>query len=73
VAENPYTRSINISVVELVPQKAALPQCTAWKKDLLQCENSAKYEVNGNPCCGVHLGKPDMIFMPVRLRKAATT
>lgn len=69
MADNPYTRSTTISVVELIPEKGNLPQCVAWKLDNMQCENSARYEVNGNPCCGIHLGKPNLLFMPTSIRK----
>jgi hypothetical protein len=71
VAENKYTRQSTITLVELVPTRENLPQCVGWKSDGLQCPFKARYELNDEPVCGVHVGSPNLMFMPVKLRAGA--
>lgn len=67
--ENKYVRETTITIVELVPQRDNLPDCTAWQKNGTQCPFKARYEINNNPACGIHVGSMDVIFMPVKLRR----
>lgn len=64
MADNPYTRSATVEVVELVPAKGQLPRCAAWLVSGLQCDRHGKYLQNDVPVCGVHLGRPGLVFMP---------
>lgn len=65
--DNPYTRQATVEIIELVPVAGMLPRCKGWKKDLGQCNFNARYLQNGEPACGVHLGKPNTVFMPESL------
>lgn len=64
MADNPYTRSVTVTVVELVPEKGELPYCSAWQRNGDNCPYRAKFMQNNNPLCGVHIGKPGTIFIP---------
>lgn len=64
MADNPYTRSATVEVVELVPERGQLPQCAAWLVNGLRCDRRGKYLQNTDPVCGVHLGRPGLVFLP---------
>lgn len=68
MADNPYTRSVTITVDELVPQHDNLPQCHGMHLDGTRCEFAARYQMEGRPICGVHL-RPGAMFIPERLMK----
>jgi len=68
-----YTRSITITIDELVPDKTMLPQCGAWLVKGPRCPNPGKYKQNDLPICGLHLGRPGLLFHPeTRKPKEAT-
>lgn len=58
-----YTRTMTVSLHELVPAREVLPQCHAWKVRGKRCPNKAKYEVNNKPVCGQHI-TPNVVFVP---------
>lgn len=58
-----YTRTMTVSLHELVPDRAVLPQCHAWKNNGQRCRNTARYEVNEHPVCGQHT-TPNVFFVP---------
>jgi hypothetical protein len=73
MAENPYTRSRTIEIVEIVPEREQLPFCSAVLLGETElCGYRARYTQNGNPVCGVHVGRPHVIFYqkPKRVRAA---
>jgi len=59
-----YTREVTIKIAELIPDKSQLPYCSAWLKNGDNCPRKAKFEQEGNPVCGIHLGKPNTIWIP---------
>lgn len=63
MAENPYTRSTSVTLLELVPERTQLPQCHAWRVNGKRCPHKAKYELNGRPVCGQHI-TPSTVFVP---------
>lgn len=73
MSENPYTRSARVTITEIQPDRDRLPECVAWKDDLTKCTFKARYEQNGEPVCGIHVGKPGLVFAPAKMRKEATS
>ena len=68
--DNPYTRSATIEIVELVPERGRLPQCAAWLVNGLRFPYPGRYLQNDQPVCGLHLGKPGLIFHPDTKRRS---
>lgn len=66
MADNPYTREMQISVVELVPDRAQLPTCQGWKADGSQCGYVARYLFNDKPACGLHSKATSLWYPEVR-------
>lgn len=64
-----YVRTATVVVTELVPDHGMLPRCVAWLNNGGQCRNKAKYNQNGQEICGLHLGRPGLMFMPVEHRR----
>ena len=63
MANNPFTRSTTIEIVEVVPDRDMLPNCSAVLiTDEVLCGYKARYMQNGKPVCGVHVGRPGVIF-----------
>lgn len=68
IGPGPFTRSTTLDIVEIVPERGMLPDCQAWKADGAQCDYPARYTQNMRPVCGVHVGRPGTIFIPIRRR-----
>lgn len=65
--DNPYTKSVDIEVTELVPQHGNLPICHGLMRDgFTRCDFHARYHMNGRPLCAVHL-RPGAMFFPERM------
>lgn len=64
--DNPYTREATITILEVVPERDQLPFCNAWLggESLEQCGNRARYVQNGQPVCGIHVGRPSLLWHP---------
>jgi hypothetical protein len=67
--EEEYRREITVTIRELVPSNEMLPQCVAWKYDGYQCPNPGKYIQENEPVCGVHMGRPGLLFLPSSRRR----
>lgn len=67
--ENPFTREVAITLLELVPQHGQLPLCHGQLRDgVTRCPFRAKYMLNNRPVCGRH-GGPTTVFFPERMIK----
>lgn len=66
--ENPYTRSVDFNVTELVPVAGNLPYCHGAMKDGSRCPHRARWNLNGKAVCGQHMG-PRTLFFPENLIK----
>lgn len=64
MAENPYTREATVTLIELVPEHGELPLCTAWQKNGENCWRRARFLQQGQPICGLHMGRPGTVFAP---------
>lgn len=65
--ENPYVRTATVEITEIVPERGELPECVALLGDgYSKCGFKARYLQNGKPVCGVHLGRPGLVFFPPR-------
>ena len=70
MSENKYTREVTVTILELVPDRDQLPTCSAWLSvGVEQCYYKARYEQNGMPVCGVHMGKPGLLWHPDARKK----
>ena len=67
--DNPYTRTVNVEVTELVPERTMLPQCHGWKVNGFQCKSLARYEMNGRPVCAMHCS-PKAMLVPEKWVKS---
>lgn len=67
----PFTRSVSVEIVEIVPERDQLPVCSAWLggDSADRCIYKARYLQNGNPVCGVHVGRPGLLWHPSTRRK----
>jgi hypothetical protein len=63
-----YVRTATVTVTELVPDHDQLPRCVAWLDNGGQCQNKARYNQNDQEVCGVHVGRPGLMFMPIEHR-----
>jgi hypothetical protein len=70
MANNPYTRSTTITIVEVVPDRDQLPTCSAvlMNDEVALCSYKARYVQNEKPVCGVHVGRPGVMFWDRRAR-----
>jgi hypothetical protein len=66
MSDNAYTREVTITITELVPAREQLPYCAAWLASGAQCSNRARYTQQGRPCCGQHVGRPGLLWVPER-------
>lgn len=59
----PRYKEVTIAVLEVVPPRELLPECTALMRDDYVCPNKAKYMRDGQPVCGRHLATPNQLFL----------
>jgi hypothetical protein len=65
--DNPYTRELTVTLLELVPFRDNLPDCHALLADgRTRCGYKAKHIMNDRPLCGIHC-RPGVMFFPERM------
>lgn len=64
--DEPVLLEATIEIRQIVPFDENLPQCRAVTLGGWQCNNYARWRQNDQPVCGMHIGRPSVLFLRKR-------
>jgi hypothetical protein len=67
-----YLLERELVVRQLTPSRHNLPTCRAVVRDGSKCNFRARYAMDGVPLCGAHVGRPSVVFVPPKKKRAAS-